>query len=445
MAIDLSRTLIQAPPIPNKYDIIPIHTSDRGTFKQCRRRWNWSSPTRLNLVPKPSVYGLYVPFWFGTGIHHALERFYNPHLKEDPVVTFETWFELQWNGGLVSYSELKEYNDRHPRLLPDTFVEGREEKVFQVEGLSDLLPDPDPDEWFGYKDLALGMLTFYKDYAQREDNFTVICVEHDFSVPLTDPETGKVLYHVDHRKIPDGWEPDFTKENAYGPLMRVVDDHVYRRVEKQVHAKGRQDLIVMDNESGRFGIVDHKTAGRIDEDYPKFLELDEQCTTYLWAGESEAKLFDLEYENLDFVIYQQLMKGYPRPPTMTTRGVPSIDRQNETTTAELFEKCIKENNLQIIYENDIKLQSYYAWLLERGDKIFVDRKTVRRNRNQKMNCGRRLYYEALDMLNDPHLYPNPTRTYPCINCAFRTPCIAAEDGGDWESMLEDGYEPNWDR
>lgn len=445
MGIDLSRTLVEAPPIPSKWDIIPIHTSDRGIFKQCRRRWNWSSPTRHNLIPKPTVYGINAALWFGTGIHHALQHYYNPKLHQDPVVTWESWFELQWKGGLVSHSELKEYNDRKPVpfdvLVPKT-------SVYQVQGLEDLLPDIDIDFWFGLKELGIGMLKFYKEYAPRNDNFSVISVEHDFSVPILTPD-GKPLYWVDHRTMPLDWESDFAKMNEFGPLMRLARGHYSRLghevIEKQVHAKGRQDLIIMDNETGRFGILDHKTTSRMDEDYPKFLELDEQCTTYLWAGESEAKLYDLEYQQLGFVIYQQLFKAFPKPPTITSHGLPSINRQTESTTAEMFEKCIRENNLSIIFEADAKLQAYYSWLIERGDKIFVDRKTVRRNKAQKDSCGRRLYYEALDMLNDPSLYPNPTRDYRCINCAFRTPCIAAEDGSDWQSMLEDGYEPNWDR
>lgn len=442
MSIDLSRAFIEAPPTPSKWDIIPIHTSDRGTFKMCRRRWNWSSPTRHNLIPKPRIYGIDHRLWFGTGIHYALQHYYDPRLRQDPVVTWESWFELQWKGGLVSRNELKEFNDRKP--VPTT------SGAYQVQGLEDLLPDVDTDFWFELKDLGIGMMKFYKEYAPSRDNFSVISVEHDFSVPIVD-EAGYPFYWEDTRKMPDHWLEEFESrsvpENAYGPLWKMEYSpisHEYK-ILKQVHAKGRQDLIIMDLETGRFGIIDHKTTARVEEDYPKFLELDEQCTTYLWAGQEEAKLHDLEYQKLDFVIYQQLFKNYPKPPTMTQRGLPSINRQEEGTTAELFEKCIKENNLQVIFDEDVKLQAYYTWLVERGDKIFVDRKTVRRNHAQKVNCGRRLYYEALDMLSSPRLYPNPTRTYPCVNCAFRPPCIASEDGSDYESMLEDGYELNWDR
>src|SRR5205814_4275874 len=82
--LDTGRVGIKPPEIPSKWDIIPIHTSDRGTFKACRRRWAWSSPSRDNIISKVQVHGVTVPLWFGTGIHYALEKYYNPSLREDP-------------------------------------------------------------------------------------------------------------------------------------------------------------------------------------------------------------------------------------------------------------------------------------------------------------------------------------------------------------------------
>ena len=53
--------------LPDKFDIIPIHTSDRGTFKRCRRLWNWKSPSRMNLVQRADIYGISsafsLPLW----------------------------------------------------------------------------------------------------------------------------------------------------------------------------------------------------------------------------------------------------------------------------------------------------------------------------------------------------------------------------------------------
>lgn len=49
-----------------------VRTSDRGTFRRCRRLWGWSSALKGNLEPRdrPDV------FWIGTGVHFALEDFH---------------------------------------------------------------------------------------------------------------------------------------------------------------------------------------------------------------------------------------------------------------------------------------------------------------------------------------------------------------------------------
>jgi hypothetical protein len=427
---------------PSKWDIIPVHASDRAAFKFCRRQWAWSSPSRLNLVPKAEVHGIRDNLWFGSGIHYALQRYYSP-LREDPVITFQTWYELQWNGGLVDESELGEFYDRQPEKVAET--------TYRIRGLSDLLPVPDEDHYEEFLDLGTGMMQFYKDYAEANDNFTVIATEHDFSVPILDKD-GYPLYAVDHRIMPDDWEPDFEAENAFGPLIRKADAPYGQSgvpdyfIEKQVHARGRMDLILQDNESGRYGIKDYKTAARVDDDYFKHLDLDEQCTTYLTLGEVEAIIHDLPYKKLEFIRYEALFKGYPKPPTITSRGLPSLDRQKESTTAEMFAAAVKQLGIGMIFERDAKMQDYYSWLVELGDKRFIWPEDRWRNKMQRLNARIRLYYEAIDMLNpDLVTYPNPTKNYSCINCVFRTPCLQAEDGSDYLETLEMGYESNWDR
>jgi hypothetical protein len=455
--LDLSNVGRHAPPTPSKWDIIPIHTSDRGTFKFCRRQWSWSSPSRLNLMPKASVHGIREPLWFGTGIHYALQKMYDPSTLADPVVEWEKWFDLQWKGGIVSPEEVSEFVDREPEpVYGRNGLDGEPDVdsapiMYRVSGLREILPHPDEEHFAEVRDLGVGMMKFWKQYADKNDNFTVIQTEHSFSVPVLNPKTGEAYYAVDKREMPPDWRPNYEIGNIYGPLMRKAPAPFGQSgfpdfyVEKQVHARGKQDVIIQDNESGRFGLRDYKTAAEIGEDYFRHLELDEQCTSYLWAAEAEAKLHGLEYAKMEFIDYVAILKKYPKPPTLTTKGVPSINRKEESTTAAMFEKCIADLGLTDIFKIDPKWQSYYTWLLELGDKRFIQVKQEWRNPIQRKNAGIRLYYEARDMLNDPVPYPNPTKTYPCLNCIFRAPCIAAEDGSDYAGMLEDGYIPNWDR
>lgn len=461
--IDLSHMAIAPPKNPSKWDIIPIHSSDRASFKFCRRQWAWGSPARMNLIPRADVQGIEKNLWFGTGIHWALEQYYNPVLKRDPAEAWQTWFELQWRGGVVTEDEVKGFADRNPRPIVTQYTRVNGPHIhdasitivntYKVDGLCDILPDThmDEDMFMGLKDLGTGMMKFYREYAEANDNFRVISLEHDFSVPVINSE-GEPLYWVDKRKMPDGWEPDFGAGNEFGPYMEYRTppdqgyDHDYEpKLYKQVHVRGRMDMILQEQEYGRFGIMDHKTASRVDEDYFRHLELDEQCTSYLSFGELEARIYGLEYKALEFITYQAILKGYPKPPTITTRGLPSLDRNNETTTPELFAQTVKNLGLEGVFAVDTKMQNYYTWLLEQGDKRYIQRNDTWRNHMQRKNAMVRLYYEAIDMLNDPVAYPNPSKNYSCLNCKFRTPCIQAEDGSDYLQTLNDGYMPNWDR
>lgn len=413
--LDLSKVAATAPPSPDKLSIIPIHTSDRANFKRCRRRWNWTSPMRENLRPKVTLSGVIMPLWFGTGIHYALEQYYDPVLRRDPVETFQTWYVLQWEGGVIPASDLRLTYDPSPEELGINSSDPSSPMMYRVRGLTELHPDPDPTEFEEHYELGVGMLTFYRQWAENNDNFSVIAAEHDFSVPLG-------LEGIDPR---DGST-------------------------KPIHLRGRMDAIVQDLDSGRYGIIDHKTAARIDEDYFRKLEKDEQCTAYMHAAEKEAELYDLPYKQIDFVIYNAIRKAYPKPPTMTTRGLPSLNRNSESCTAEMFMQCIVENNLQVWYDADEKAQGYYNYLVEQGDSVFIQRDIVRRNRAEIESADQRIRAEVADMLKIPlgisdSLYPNPTGDYMCLNCPFRAPCIAFDDGSDWQAMINEGYEKNVDR
>lgn len=409
------------PPVPPKDQIIPIHTSDRANFKRCRRYWDWTSPMRENLRMSPSVYGINLPMWFGTGMHLALEMHYSPEWQRDPVEVFRTWWEYQTKGGFISAIELEMgFANGLPIRWSGDIAEGVT-NTYRVVGLLDLLPDPVLEDLETHLELGVGMLEFYKHYADKHDHFAVIAAEHDFSVPLMS-ETGKSI-----------------KYSGTLPM-------------KPVHYRGRMDLIIQDLETGRYGIMDHKTAAKADnEQYIRKLEKDEQCTSYMWAAEQEAKLYDLEYKNIDFVLYNTLWKGYPKPPTITTatknfpQGRPSIDR-NQMTTPGLWYAAVKERGLEEwIAEND-NVKAYAQYLIDAGDSMFVRRDMVRRNRYEIESCGSRILDEVHDMLApDIRVYPNATSDFRCLNCAFRLPCLAKDDGSDWEQMLEDGYESNYDR
>ena len=388
------------PPEPGSY--IPIHTSDRALFKRCRRRWDWSSPARRNLTPDVRFiqWGKSeFPLWYGTGIHFALERFYTPGFQHDPVESWITFFDITWAGGQVSERYMRLTYDTEPQLATPTTGIKDTVSVYQTRGLRDLLPNPPEEEFMEHRELGIGMMQFYKDYAERNDHFTVVMPEHEFHVPIFD---------------------------------LVIDG-------KPALYCGIQDGILFDNETERYGILETKTAQRVDEEYHRKLEKDEQVTSYLWAAEVEAKVFDLPYKELDYVLYNALRKAFPRAPTPLKNGLPSINRQSESTTYELFMEYITQNNLGVWFQDDEKAQNYAAWIRELGDDQYIVRNKVRRNRAEIESAGERIYLETLDMLENPRIYPNVTNDYPCLNCPFRMPCIMADDGSNAELYLEDYY------
>ena len=353
-------------------DYIPVHTSDLGTFKKCRRRWNWVSPMRENLVPKVSVSGINFNLWFGTGIHYALEMHYDPILKRHPVEVWNTWY----------HDSVRELQEKNPGFY-----------------------DENEEEFLSHFALGTGMMDFYWDYSKKNDQwFEVIETESDFAVPL-------------------GFD-------AVDPRDGVMKPAAYC---------GRRDALVRDLENGRYGIIDHKTSSRIDEDFFLKLEMDEQCGGYMWATEQEREI------TVDFVIYNTLRKVCPRPPTVLQSGQLSIARTTESTTAALFEFAVEENGLEVWLETNEKAKLYLDYLREVGDEQFIVRPIVKRNRNEIHEQGVNIELVARDMLNSPALYPNPSASWYCTKCPLRPPCLAMNDGSDHWEMLEYGFESNPDR
>lgn len=193
-------------------------------------------------------------------------------------------------------------------------------------------------------------------------------------------------------------------------------------------------------------IVTHNTAAKIDEDYFLKLENDPQCSTYIWASIEEAEMHDLPWTNINEVVYNALRKVAPSPPTILKSGVPSINRAEQGTTAQMFEEVVKSNQFLIDwYGGNEKAQAYYEYLLTEGDRVFVQRDIAHRNKYEIAATGNEIRMIAHDMLDRPSIYKNPTGSFTCTKCAFRSPCLAKDDGSDWMAMLADGYELNRDR
>jgi hypothetical protein len=285
--------------------------------------------------------------------------------------------------------------------------------TFKVRGLQDILPQYDEEEYFGYRDLGTGMMTFYKTYAEQNDDFEIVATESVFSVPL-------------------GFESLDTREDSpnYGQLI-------------EVHARGKRDTIIYWPHRNAFGVRDHKTAAKVDEDYFSKLDSDPQVSNYLWASREEARLDDLPWKQINECLYEVLRKKSPRPPTMLKSGLPSVSRTEESATAKMFSDFIEEHNLQVWYDINEKAQNYYNFLVTEGDKRFIERKTTFRSNAYLDNVGKQLASIAKEMLNpELELYPRYTNDNNCLKCAFRAPCLTMQDNADYQFILDNNYEKN---
>ncbi len=80
----MSNNIISMSETTNVYE---IHVSDLRTYKECRRKWNYSSPLRMNLRPEHSP----VYFTVGRAVHYALAEYYET--QEAPELIYDRYID----------------------------------------------------------------------------------------------------------------------------------------------------------------------------------------------------------------------------------------------------------------------------------------------------------------------------------------------------------------
>lgn len=73
--------------LPDGRKAVIIRTSDRISFKKCRRSWAFSSHLKRNLAPNL----LASPLWFGSAIHYALEDYHGYNYFGRPADAFRAY------------------------------------------------------------------------------------------------------------------------------------------------------------------------------------------------------------------------------------------------------------------------------------------------------------------------------------------------------------------
>lgn len=280
--------------------VFRMSATERQEFKECRRRWDFSSYSRQGLEPKRAA----VALWFGTGIHHVLEEYYRveqaagelPHEAFDIEKSWQAWIDKEFAKLEKQSGELWEAQKAE---LLDSVSLGRG----MVEGYL---------RWADKADFE-GPTSFKK----------ILYTEREFAVEVPGP---------------DGKEFIFKDGNGQPWVIWLV---------------GRMDLIVQDWKD-KIWVVDHKTSK--DKLDPEILILDDQMTVYMWALQ---EILGIEIEGC---FYNVLRKKLPTIPKLLQNGTTSQDKSCDTTYEVYYDTLIErgqdpaqyENMLQMLQQKDAK-------------------------------------------------------------------------------------------
>jgi len=374
-----------------------VHTSERKSFKGCRRRWDWHF--RQNWTP----IGAAPPLEFGIAYHKGMEVLYNP----------ETW---DWDREVVGELAVKTFVDECNKQR-NTYL--RETDAVELEPAVQ-------DDYDERIKLGKGMLRYYyrEQLPKNPDGFRPVRVEISFEVPINDPETGEQLMC----KCNPCWERFYSLHANEPEFQTTFAAHGKDKwVGLPVTYAGRIDALGEDD-YGDYWIVDWKTARALSED-EEFLQLDDQIGSYVWALR---KVLGLPVRGF---IYHEQKKGFPQAPKMNKvnrLGCWFSVSKNQDTDYETYLKTVKKEDPEA-YESGA-YDEFLDWLKREGP-AFYRRHVVFKNDHELTEIEKNIAYEAMDMI-DPatRIYPNAGR-FACKFCAFRQPCIGQNRGEEFSYTL----------
>lgn len=394
-----------------------IHTSERKSFRGCRRRWHWV----FQEFYYPQVTAK--PLEFGVAFHNAMEVLYDP----------KTW---KWDRQIVKAAAI------------DMFVktcEKQKAKFLESTNAQFISNEDTATDYAERLELGKGMLNYYVDeVAPKYDvGMTPIQVETEFLVPIQNPDTDEYLYCKCLRcmKTIDEYEKQIQNIEGVtrGPAEAEIVVSKMREEGLVVVLAGRLDMLAEDMH-GQYWIVDWKTAARLargdasGQDRDEFLELDDQIGSYVMALRRKLGL------NVAGFIYVELKKAFPEAPTRnkTVRlGKMYSVNKNQAVDYDTYLKTIKEGDTAA-YE-----AGAYDEFLEflKNDGInFHGRYQIYKTDEELEELERDLFLEAQDMTDkNLRLYRSPGR-FACGFCAFRQPCLEKYRQGDFQYLLDTLYD-----
>jgi hypothetical protein len=390
--------------------LLDLSATERGIFRTCRRRWKLTTLDSLTTR---------VPNWnfaFGTGIHAALEAYYNTTAKtrKSPAAheALETW-----------------YTQEHDRSI--------KEELEDLPGADEFL-----NELYELAELGHTMIENYPKWERdtRVDLGKILAVEGNLKrgsgLKPTPLYPGAPVEIRMGRALCPIVDPD-SKEPIVGADGEVLDYG-------GPFLTGRLDLLT-ERKTPKKGlwIVDHKTdGGRTYTD--DGLDYDDQITAYCyvvwrWLGVIPRG-----------VVLNILVKQGPKPPRVVSNGEKLSYAKDQLTTPDAYlDACLEFGHMQrsggsILSENH---EACYEALKARGWDPFYRRFEAMRSETELINFEARLYQEYMDMgmaLTEGDLYPNFS-PWNCPRCPVKRLCRAMEDGSDAEGTREQEYRVERDR
>lgn len=389
-----------------------VHTSERKSFRGCRRRWSWI----FRDFYYPTITAK--PLEFGVAFHKAMEELYNP--------------ELWANNRHVAYQ------------LARVAFKGKTHE--QKEAYLDANGTMDPEVEQDYKErvsLGLGMLDYYyKTVMPKYDiGFKPIAVEKKFEVPIVNPDTGEQLWCKCkvcwHRYA--AWTRELPLQDNGKPHPWTVKDEASARaiwMGLPVTYGGRIDAL-MEDENGDYWIFDWKTAARLstgeeNNTQDDYLLLEDQITSYVWAL---SLVLQIRVKGFVYVEIKKAVPGEPEPLTRRYKGRLYSTNKQMDYDWELYQQTVAEND-SYAYENG----EYDEFIEHLKQLKFHLRHQVHRSREELLEASKNIWLEACDM-TDPNLriYPSAGR-FSCGSCAFSEPCLGTNRGEDVEYYLESMYD-----
>lgn len=374
-----------------------IHTSERRSFRACRRRWDW--------LFRQSYYPLTTakPLEFGSAYHAAMEVYYEP----------STW---QMDREIVEALAIKTFVD---------YCEKNRANALKVRDQIDLEPEIQQD----YNErvaLGRGMLSYYfKDVAPYEDRgWKPKKVEISFMLPIPNPETGEQIIWCKcalcYQKALKAFQSDHNPfpSSAFEGLPVVY--------------AGRLDMLAEDDD-GNYWIFDWKTCRNVSVD-DEFLYLDDQIGSYVWA------LRQLGFNVRGFVYHEQ-RKGFPQPPKQNANrrlGCLFSVAKNQDVDYDTYLKHITEFDPVALGEG--RYDTFLEYLKEDGSVVYFKRHQIHKSQEEIASIQYNIGLEALDMIDEHiRLYPSAGR-FGCGFCAFRQPCMEKNSQGDYQYALDTMFE-----